>query len=129
MRSDIVIKFNSIAQYAGLLGLCAALSFVTPPSRATDVSLADLVRTCRHALADDYQGMAAAACDWYVEPCMVCAEPAPLVPVCEPPDLRPPVRAQAVLATIAQGAFDLALAVDKVLPEVLALTFPCHAQP
>jgi hypothetical protein len=105
-----------------LLGLAGA------PALADDgPSVATLMTTCRAALAADWQGVDAAACAWYLEPCTVCEIDTPPPTWCVPAEVGPAALATQVLDVLAGRPQDGATSAAPVIREILTTTFPCTA--
>ena len=90
-------------------------------------SVATLVSTCRAALAADWQGVEAAACAWYLDPCAVCGIDTPPVTWCVPAGITPATRATRVLDVLARQPQDGAASAAPVIRQILTTAFPCAA--
>lgn len=54
------------------LALLLVVLSAPPPAVGAEPAVADVLRICRAALTQGYEGEEAAACDWYVRPCGAC---------------------------------------------------------
>ena len=105
-----------------VLALLAAGASV--PAAALDVS--QLLSACETALAAGYRGSEAAACDWYLEPCTVCAPDAPPPAWCVPDTLTGAARATLLLPALREAAASTPQrAAETVVAALLAARFPC----
>ena len=80
---------------------------------------------CRAALGADWQGVEAAACAWYLEPCAVCGIDTPPATWCVPADVTPAARATQVLDVLARRPHDAAASAAPLIREILTTSFPC----
>ena len=114
-----------------LFGAILSLLFLTAPLAAAEVpatapSVAELLATCGRGYAHGDQGVDAAACEWFANPCGCKLGagrhdgPGWCVPAAEPPDAT-------VLEVVAALRHfpDHAAPVDQVVPEILARIYPC----
>jgi hypothetical protein len=111
--------------------LCALLllPFGFLPSGASAApEVAEVVRICEAALAGNYEGEQASACDWYVRPCGACGVDAPRR-WCIPDDVSRRTVAEDVVAGLSilepGNQTPLVDAVDALLGQ----RYPCQDNP
>ena len=92
-----------------------------------DVTGHALVATCTKALANAYTGVAAAECDWYVNPCRVCGREAPAKAWCVPDGTSSADLARAILAAFKVAPEVLTHPVKPFVEATLTARFPCAA--
>lgn len=101
-----------------------AIAAVTAPAE-DGPRVGEIVAVCRAALAADWQGVEAAACAWYLEPCAVCGIDTPPATWCVPADVTAAARATRVLDELARRAQDAAASSAPLIREILTTSFPC----
>ena len=89
------------------------------------VSGAELLATCRNALAHAYRGVDSAMCEWYVNPCAVCGSPT--ARWCLPPTLRDAELATLMVHTLQSHPQSLSRDAKALVQEALTARFPCAA--
>lgn len=119
--NTVVHKPAHHARYVALL-----LALFAATARA-EISALELADTCSRALAQNYVGLDAEACNWYVAPCPVCgpgatAAAAWCVPAGEPVTVIA-TRAAAALRARPDAAHDPARAAVK---DILSRAYPCR---
>ena len=85
-----------------------------------------LLNTCAHALADDYTGVDAAMCDWYVNPCGICGVDAPQKDWCVPDTIPSAELAQIVVAELKEQSAQLPRPAKPFVRQLLMTRFPCR---
>ena len=111
-------------QHAKLTALLLPLLAATARAEITALELAE---TCSRALAQNYAGLDAQACNWYVAPCPVCGPGATSgAEWCAPPG-EPgstiAARAAAALRARPDAAHEPARAAVK---DILSRAYPCR---
>lgn len=110
-----------------LQGVLLALTALFTPAARAEITALELAETCARALSQNYVGLDAEACSWYVAPCPVCGPGAkPETAWCAPsgePVTTIAARAAAALRARPDAAHEGAKAAVK---EILTLAYPCH---
>jgi hypothetical protein len=104
-----------------------AIALAQPAAGAVEPSGAELAATCARALARDYRGIDAAACDWYVQPCGVCGSGAAAVTWCIPPDTTGSAIAARVVGALAGRKDAATRPAGELVSEILRAEYPCRA--
>ncbi len=96
-------------------------------SARAEITALELAETCSRALAQNYVGLDAEACNWYVAPCPVCGPAATsesewCVPAGEPVTVIA-TRAAAALRARPDAAHEPARAAVK---DILSRAYPCR---
>lgn len=106
--------------------IIALLSLSWAAARA-EITAQELADTCARALAQNYVGLDAEACNWYVAPCPVCGPGAkPQAAWCAPANESPALiatRAVAGLKTRRDAAHEPA---REAVKDVLRRAYPCR---
>ncbi|MCB1749492.1 MAG: hypothetical protein H6977_07845 [Gammaproteobacteria bacterium] len=92
-----------------------------------EVTVGEVVATCRAALDDGFRGTRAAACEWFLDPCAVCGATPPPERWCAPPDLAAAQRAERLLAALVQAGTAAGAPAPPAVRAALAAEFPCPA--
>ena len=103
------------------------LLFAVATCAHAEITALELAETCARALAQNYVGLDAQACNWYVAPCPVCgpgghADAEWCAPAGEPVTVIA-ARAAAALRARPYAASTPAKAAVK---EILSRAYPCH---
>ena len=119
MRINFNVRINS--QLQGLV------VFAMATCAHAEITALELAETCARALAQNYVGLEAEACNWYVAPCPVCGPAAQgaaewCVPAGEPLTITA-ARAAAALRARPDAASEPAKA---AVTEILSRAYPCH---
>lgn len=113
-----------LMQHAKLTVLLLPLLAVNAQAEITALELAE---TCSRALAQNYAGLDAEACNWYVAPCPVCGPGAtPEADWCAPtgePVIVIASRAAAALRARPDAAHESARGAVK---DILSRAYPCR---
>ncbi|MEQ8661056.1 MAG: hypothetical protein RLW62_09585 [Gammaproteobacteria bacterium] len=130
-RRTIIVQASDAAERHRAARLCAALAgvaFGLAGSGAAATPSADgLAANCRAALAQGFDGLAAAACEWHLDPCTVCTVDAPPPTHCVPAAVAGAARAELLLGHLAAHPEDGARPAAAVVDELLATHFPCSS--
>ncbi|MEX2481476.1 MAG: Rap1a/Tai family immunity protein [Gammaproteobacteria bacterium] len=92
-----------------------------------EIDAAELAATCRTAQASAFHGVAAAACEWYLDPCNACAPDAPPQRWCVPEGTTVAARADLLFERISANPAIGAQPASQVVEALLATHFPCPA--
>lgn len=107
-----------------VLGLLLA---VGPLAVMAEPTVGELIATCEQALAQDYAGLEATMCDWYVAPCGVCGrEGPPAKEWCVPQDMTPATVAGLVVKEL--RGIEAARPGKSAAKEILRRRFPCAVE-
>lgn len=106
--------------------LLTAIAFFAKGAHA-EITALELAETCARALSQNYVGLDAEACNWYVAPCPVCGPDAqPEAAWCAPPGEAVQTiaaRAAAALRARPDAAHEGAKGAVK---DILSRAYPCH---
>jgi hypothetical protein len=109
-----------------LRGILLAVTVSFGPAAYAEITALELAETCARALAHNYVGLDAEACNWYVAPCPVCGPGAtPEAAWCAPPGeavTTIAARAAAALRARPDAAHEGAKAAVK---DILGRAYPC----
>ncbi len=113
------VRINSHLQGVVLLAIATGAH--------AEITALELAETCARALTQNYLGLDAEACNWYVAPCPVCGpgaqpEAAWCAPAGEPVTVIA-ARAAAALRALPDAAHTPAKAAVK---EILSRAYPCR---
>lgn len=97
------------------------------PARA-EVSVGELLRTCRAALHDRYEGVDAAMCDWWIRPCGVCGLEPKSVEWCIPQTMQDAEVAARIVKELEAAPALAPVSARKVVAKLLAANYPCADQ-
>ena len=110
-----------------LWGMCIVLVTLFVQNVHADITALELAETCARALSQNYVGLDAEACNWYVAPCPVCGPGAtPEAAWCAPagePVTTIAARAAAALRARPDAAHEGAKAAVK---DILSRAYPCQ---
>lgn len=118
---------RSAGSWCRVRGWCAQLCCLVVGVAGAAPAREEVIETCRAALAGDYSGIQAAACDWYVRPCGQCGVDAPAVPWCVPLSESRRAVAEYVVAGLAREKPQRPLA--AAVEELLRQAYPCPQPP
>jgi len=108
-------------------GLCLLFVVLCTSSAHAEITALELAETCARALSQNYVGLDAEACNWYVAPCPVCgpdalAEAGWCAPTGEPVTTIA-ARAAAALRARPDAAHEPARPAVK---DILSRAYPCR---
>jgi hypothetical protein len=124
-------RISHVVWVSGAVGLLAASALMTLPGLAAPPpapSVAQVLAVCARAESNGGRGVDAAMCEWYANPCGCKPETGnePRPRWCIPSDEPAAVTVRRVVAALRRYS-DRAASVDRVVPEILARTYPCAA--
>ncbi|MGE0483999.1 MAG: Rap1a/Tai family immunity protein [Gammaproteobacteria bacterium] len=104
--------------------LCVALGLYAAGA-AGETTLGEVVTTCRAALTAGFDGVDAAACEWFLDPCAICGAEPPPERWCVPPELPAAARAERLLGALARSGAAPDAPARAAVEAALAAEFPC----
>jgi hypothetical protein len=107
--------------------LILAFALALPAAVVAEPSGAELAVTCARALAQDYRGIDAAACDWYVQPCGVCGVEAVAAEWCLPPAADGAAIAARLVAALGARGDAATRPAGELVREILEAEYPCRS--